>query len=157
MLFSNRNSTPFAFVVFLAIGPHAIHPCFTSNTSTFEEHPKKSALPPWLNDKPHSFQRMWCRNNARYIKISCICMNICLYIHIWTLPTGFVAEKPWQVLIPLRTHWKAREPWVKVDGWQSMLPMWRSTVGPFDQNTSFFHLGNWTHKISGNHLRGFFC
>lgn len=85
-------------------------------------------------------------------------MNICLYIHIWTLPTGFVAEKPSQVLIPLRTHWKAREPWVEsglVDnlcfqcGDQQLDP-----VGT--QDTSFFHLGNWTHTTFGNHLRGFF-
>ena len=142
--------------VFIVIGPHAIHPCFTSNTLTFEEHPKKSALLPWLNDKPHSFQRMWCRNNARYIKIYCLCMDILLvYTHL----------DPSQLVLLLRNHgrfWFHCEPierqgspgW-KVNGEKIYasnveINSW-TLLGPKTQ--AFFHLGNWTHKTSGNHLR----
>ena len=38
----NRNSTLLAFVVLLVKGPHTVHPCFISNTLTFEENPIKS-------------------------------------------------------------------------------------------------------------------
>lgn len=102
---------------------------------------------------------MWCRNDARYIKIYCICMNILLVytVRIWTLPTGFVAEKPMagfdSIANPLKGKGALGGKWM-VDN--LCFQCGDQHLDPVVQNTSFFHLGNWTHTTFGNHLRGFF-
>ena len=79
--------------------------------------------------------------------------TFCLYIHIWTLPTGFVAEKHGRFWFHCEPIERQGSP-----GWKWMvdnlcLRCGGQQLDTVVQNTCFFPFEKLKHKSSGNHLR----